>query len=88
MIEPRYMFIKFKNKTTVQVSEISHIIPDKTSQHPLWKMRLKDGTIMFLTKSEYKALLKAFDDSSYSIGLVELDSGDAEDAEDDDVGWD
>lgn len=39
---------------------------------------------MLLTKSEYKALLKALDDSSYSIGLVELDSGDAED--DGDVG--
>ena len=84
MVEPRYMFIKFKDETTIQVSEISHITLDKTSQQPLWKMHLKDGTIMLLTKSEYKALLKALDDSSYSIGLVELDSGDAED--DGDVG--
>lgn len=72
MVEPRYMFIKFKDESTVQVSEISHIMPDKTSQHPLYKIRLKDGTGMCLTKSEYKALLKAFDDSSYSIGLVDL----------------
>ena len=78
MVEPRYMFIKFRDKTTVQVSEISHITPDKTYQQPSWKIRLKDGTTMFLTESEYKALLKVYDDSSYSIGLVDLDDIDTD----------
>jgi len=33
---------------------------------------LKNGTVMFLTKKEYDELVKAFEDSSYSIGLVDL----------------
>ena len=73
MVEPRYMFIKFKDETVAQVSEISHITPDKSSpNHPLYKMSLKNGTVMFLTKKEYDELVKAFEDSSYSIGLVDL----------------
>lgn len=73
MVEPRYMFIKFKDETITQVSEISHITLDKSSpNHPLYKMLLKNGTVMFLTKKEYDDLVKAFDDSSYSIGLVDL----------------
>ncbi len=73
MVEPRYMFIKFKDETIAQVSEISHISPAASpSSHPLYKMLLKNGTVMFLTKKEYDDLVKAFEDSSYSIGLVDL----------------
>ena len=77
MIEPRYMFIKFKDETVVQVSEISHISVDKSSpNHPLYKMILKDGAVMFLTKNEYNALIAALEDSSYSIGLIDFEDED------------
>lgn len=74
MQQTRYSFVTFKDSTTVQVSEISHINFDKTSSNRLWKMVLKDGTVMFLTKSEYDSLLKALRDDISSAELVELDT--------------
>lgn len=74
MQQTRYSFVTFKDNTTVQVSEISHINIDKTSSNRLWKMVLKDGTVMFLTKSEHDSLLKALRDDISSAELVELES--------------
>ncbi len=68
MIEPRYMFVKLGDNSTIQVSEIAHIDPSTT----VMRLVLKDGTIKCLTKTEYTALLKAFEDASYSIGLIDL----------------
>ena len=76
-VEPRYVFIKFKDETTVQASEISRILPvvDK-QQHHSYVMILKDGSQMSMTKKEYDALLKAFDDATCSVGLVVLEDED------------
>jgi len=74
MAQARYSFVTFKDNTTVQISEISHINIDKTSSNRLWKMVLKDGTVMFLSKSEYDSLLKALRDDISSAELVELDT--------------
>ena len=74
MQQTRYSFVTFKDNTTIQVSEISHISIDKTTSNRLWKMVLKDGTVMFLTKSEYDSLLKALRDDISSAELVELDT--------------
>ena len=70
MIEPRYMFVKLGDNSTIQVSEIAHIDPGTSAT--VMRLVLKDGTIKCLTKTEYIALLKAFEDASYSIGLIDL----------------
>lgn len=74
MAQARYSFVTFKDNTTVQISEISHINIDKTASNRLWKMVLKDGTVMFLTKSEHDSLLKALRADISSTELIELDS--------------
>lgn len=78
MSQTRNSFITFPDKTTVQASEISHISPDKTSPTPLWKMLLKSGTTMYLTKSEHDSLLRALKEDLSSTQLVEIDSDEDE----------
>lgn len=74
MSQTRNSFITFPDKTTVQASEISHISPDKTSPTPLWKMFLKSGTVLVLTKSEHDSLLRVLKEDLYSTDLVEIES--------------
>ena len=76
MIDPRFTFIRFKDSTIIQVSEISDISPDKTSQHPLWKLTLKTGREIFLTKSEYDALVDELGNTSTLVEFIDLDDED------------
>ena len=81
MAQARNSFITFPDKTTIQASEISHISPDKASPNPLWKMLLKSGIVMYLTKSEHDSLLRVLKEDLCTTELIEIEPDDEEEDE-------
>ena len=72
MSQARNSFITFPDKATIQASEISLISPDKTSPNPSWKMLLKNGIVVLLTKSEHDSLLHALKENDNAVELIEI----------------